>query len=85
MRAYQKVSSLIGGAGAMAEAQVDPTASAAAICLICIVPRQRYINRGIITPRINRGFCVECICGPCNCDVGGGGGGFGGGFGGFGT
>jgi hypothetical protein len=80
LKAYHKVNSLISQGGAM-EAQVDPTVSPQ----VCVVPRQvfRYINRGVITPRINRGI-NECSCGPCNCDVSGGGGGFGGGFGGFG-
>ena len=51
IKAYQKVASLLGGGGA-AEAQVDPTMSAAAAPSIqCIIPRQ--IWRGI-TPRIAR-------------------------------
>jgi len=81
MKAYQKVSSLLGGGHA---AQPDPTASLSP--QVCVIPRSitpRSIHPPcIINPCIiNRGFCYECSCGPC----GGFGGGFGGGgFGGFG-
>lgn len=87
MAAYNKVSGMLGaGGGASAEGAADCVSAAApapGICTVlqCIIPRQihRFINRGI-TPRINRGECFECSCGPCLA----GGGGVGGGFGGFG-
>ncbi len=75
MKAYEKVSALIGGgSGAAATpAQLSPQ--------ICTISRQRIVYcwrciRPIIT-------VCECQCGPC-IESGGGGGGFGGGFGGFG-
>lgn len=75
MRAYEKVSAILGG---QVGEQGALSGQAAAI------PRSRFvcINRGII-PRF-RIRDVECICGPCNCDIGGGGFMGGGGFGGFG-
>lgn len=80
IRAYNKVSNLLGGQGGGVQYTPDPTST------VCIVPRQvsRFINRGGIIPRINRGICEcnECQCGPCGF---GGGYGYGsGGFGGFG-
>ncbi|HET8546548.1 MAG TPA: hypothetical protein VFL57_01015 [Bryobacteraceae bacterium] len=83
MRAYNKVSGLLGAQQGAPQLTPDPN-----VCVVGpgVVPRgiNRFINRGI-TPRINRFVCecFECQCGPCAC-VQGGGGGFGGGFGGFG-
>lgn len=77
MRAYEKVSALMGGAPERAAGNCignDPETSFA--CQISRVPR--VITR---IPRIR--FCNECFCGPCACDIGGGAGGSGG-FGGFG-
>jgi hypothetical protein len=80
LKAYHKVSRLIGGAGAPAEdvGQIGST------IYPCITPRgiNRLVTRGI--PRINRGIndCNEC--GPCGWGGMGGGGMGGGGFGGFG-
>jgi hypothetical protein len=72
MRAYEKVSSILGGQGA-------PAGQAAALSpQICSISRSRFV---CIPPRIR---WVECICGPCNCDIGGGGFTGGSGFGGFG-
>jgi hypothetical protein len=77
MKAYAKVSGLLGQGG---QTQLTPDPSGPYPCWPCILPRQRWINRGVITPRINRWVC------ECNeCIPYGGGGGFGGGgFGGFG-
>jgi hypothetical protein len=75
MRAYQKVSSLLGGASGM-EAGIDPTTAALSPTVCQISPRLRLVPR--IVPRIVN----ECICGPCACFTSGGGGM--GGFGGFG-
>jgi hypothetical protein len=73
MKAYTKVSNLLGGGGQ----QLTPDPSTCS--QICVIPRMRWINRGIF-PRINR-FVCECN----ECMPFGGGGGFGGGgFGGFG-
>ena len=67
MKAYEKVSSLIGQAG-------GGTGSSG-------LASQILRNRFIIPRQIIR-FCFECGgCGPCACDIGGGfsgGGGFGG-------
>jgi hypothetical protein len=75
MRAYEKVSAMLGGQ-AGEQAGLSPQVSE--------IPRSRFIciRRGII-PRF-RMRDVECTCGPCNCDIGGGGVMGGGGFGGFG-
>lgn len=73
MRAYEKVSSLLGGTTEAAGQQLSPQ--------LCSISRQRLvcINRSIIPRQIVR-FCYECTCGPCNPTEGGfsGGGGFGG-------
>lgn len=73
MRAYEKVSSLLGGTGESASPQLSPQ--------LCQISRQRLvcINRSIIPRQIVR-FCYECTCGPCGGDTSGfsGGGGFGG-------
>jgi len=71
MKAYEKVSALMGGG--------VPAASSQASAAICTIARQVAVScwrciRPIIT-------VCECQCGPC---IQGGGGGFGGGFGGFG-
>lgn len=77
MKAYEKVSALMGGAATAATAATDgvtagPTGSPISRArLVCI-------NRGI--RQIQR-FCYECTCGPC---AEGGGYTGGGGFGGFG-
>jgi hypothetical protein len=79
MKAYQKVSGLMGQGGTAAFTP-DPN-----VIGPCVLPRHRLVNRGIITPRINRWVCEcnECSCGPC-IQWGGGGGFGGGGFGGMG-
>lgn len=78
MRAYEKVSALIGGQGGVAEAV------SATPVLPGPIPRSRFINRSILPPRQIVRFCFECNeCGPCACGWGGGFSG-GGGFGGFG-
>jgi hypothetical protein len=76
MRAYEKVSSLMGGTTEAAGSHLSPQ--------LCSITRQRLvcINRSIIPRQIVR-FCYECTCGPCNCISDGGFSG-GGGFGGFG-
>jgi hypothetical protein len=91
MRAFHKVSALMGG-GQVAAAPASGMEAAAiggAQALTpnpdAVIPRSRFINR-FINRQIVRQICVECNeCGPCAC--GGGFGGFsgGGGFGGFGT
>jgi hypothetical protein len=74
MRAYEKVSALMGGAAATG---ADPNLSPQ----VCQISRSRLvcINRGVVARQIVR-FCFECTCGPCNPEGGGfsGGGGFGG-------
>lgn len=72
MKAYEKVSAMMGTGVPAASAQLSPQ--------ICTVARQVAVQcwrciRPIIT-------VCECQCGPCI--QGGGSGGFGGGFGGFG-
>jgi hypothetical protein len=80
MRAYEKVSSLLGG-GAAAQAGAPVAAPTPLIPQVCsIVPRARFVQCWPIfrSPIIN----AECNgCGPC---AGGGFSGFGGGFGSFG-
>jgi len=80
MKAYHKVSSLLGGHAVTGTA---PTAGATPQLspIVCVV--SRAISPRGITP-INRGIvseCYECSCGPCAQS----GGGFGGGFGGLGS
>jgi hypothetical protein len=72
MKAYEKVSALMGGAGAAAH-QASPQ--------ICTIARNRAV---FCWPGIRRPIITvcECQCGPCI--ESGGGGGFTGGFGGFG-
>lgn len=82
MRAYEKVSALMGGGGGGGQQDFGGgEAGMAPVCQISRIPR--FISR---IPRIR--FCNECFCGPCACDIGGGGfpggGAGGGGFGGFG-
>ena len=74
MKAYQKVSSMLGE-GAAAAAPGQPSTSIACVVRTCII-RTCIIRNCIIT-------CInECSCGPC---IAGGGGGIGGGgFGGLG-
>src|SRR5262245_28461345 len=76
MKAYEKVSGMMGGQGAV------QGGAQAAICQICAIARNRAI---FCWPGIRRPIITvcECQCGPC-IEGGGGGGGFGGGFGGFG-
>ena len=73
MKAYEKVSGMMGGGVPAASPQLSPQ--------VCTIARQVFVQcwrciRPIIT-------VCECQCGPCI--QGGGSGGFGGGFGGFGT
>jgi hypothetical protein len=77
MKAYTKVSNLLGSSGGGGGAQLTPDPNSCS--QICVIPRMRWINRGI-WPRINR---FVCECNECT-PFGGSGGGFGGGFGGFG-
>lgn len=77
MRAYEKVSSLLGGLGEGVSPALSPQ--------LCSIPRARMVcvmncGGGPRWRPIVR-FCYECTCGPCACgDAGGfmGGGGFGG-------
>jgi hypothetical protein len=84
MRAYEKVSALMGGGGG-GGGQQDVSGDIPQPGIVCQISRiPRFISR---IPRIR--FCNECFCGPCACDIGGGGGiggggASGGGFGGFG-
>jgi hypothetical protein len=78
MKAYEKVSSLMGMGTAAQGTQLSPQLCQCQISRVVFCWPPRGIVRPIIT------IC-ECQCGPCNCQQGGGGfGGFGGGFGGFG-
>ncbi len=84
MKAFQKVSSLLGSGQAPAETAVPASAAAQLSPQVCVV--SRAVNRSV-SPRsispVNRGIigeCFECSCGPCSQS----GGGFGGGFGGLG-
>ena len=74
MKAFQKVSSLLGGAvpAAGPSAGLSPQ--------ICTISRNPIFNCWRFRTPI---FVCECQCGPCNPE-GGSGGGFGGGFSGFG-
>jgi hypothetical protein len=86
LKAYQKVSGLMGGsAGAAESAHLAPGAGAYPCypCHPCITPR--FVPRINPILRVPRIFCYECQCGPCNEYGSGFGGNFGGGFGGFGT
>lgn len=77
MRAYEKVSSLVG---AQSAAVAEPTAS---VCQVCQISRSRQVC--IVRQRQIVRFCNECNeCGPCACGLGGGGFSGGGGFGNFG-
>jgi hypothetical protein len=74
MKTYEKVASLLGGGG-------TTPALSPQLCQ-CVVSRVRSVFcQCIIRPIIN----TECICGPCNCQAGGGFGGLGGGFSTFGS
>lgn len=74
MKAYQKVSALLGTPAAAATPQAMSAGTAQLSTFPCVIYQ-------CITPRIFRQFCYECYCGPCNV----GGGTFGsGGFGGLG-
>jgi len=97
MRAYEKVSALMGGApqGAPGDITSDTgtvSACQVAVCqttpTVCQIMRNRSIVPRSIIPRQIVRFCNECgPCGPCACDINQGGGGFsgGGGFGSFGA
>lgn len=78
MKAYEKVSSLMGGGGAAAAV---PAASQGLSPQICTIARNRVVYCWLCIRRPIITVC-ECQCGPCA--ESGGGGGFGGGFGGFG-
>jgi len=77
MRAFHKVSALLGGGQGTGAMEVPATQAAgtpatALSPIVCVLPRARSI--------VVRQFCFECTCGPCNCSGGGGffgGGGFG--------
>jgi hypothetical protein len=92
MRAYEKVSTLLGAAAATQGADFPMSSSTAVPGQVPMstigTPRLVCINRGV-APRVVRylcNVCYECTCGPCSaCLSGGGGGGVGGGgFGNFG-
>jgi hypothetical protein len=71
LKAYMKVSSLLGGVGAAGAAGAIPQVCVPS-CQICVISR---VPR--IVPRIPR-FVCECVCGPCDPfgTASGGGGGF---------
>jgi len=85
MRAYEKVSALLGGVGATPGAELNAfPATPAGPLVVCQIGRSRLvcINRGVV-PRVVRSLCYECTCGPC-IEGGGFSGPGGGGFGNFG-
>ena len=77
MKAYEKVSSLMGAGGGGVPAASGGQALSPQIC----VARNRLVYCWLCIRRPIITVC-ECQCGPCS--ESGGGGGFGGGFGGFG-
>ncbi len=86
MKAYEKVSALMGSASATGANEMAAGALCQTVCqTVCQISRQRLVcitPRGIGPRQIVR-FCYECNCGPC-AEGGGFSGGGGAGFGGFG-